>query len=98
MNRRLVLQPEADAELLEAMQYYELRKAGLRDEFFLAVDDALSAIRRRPESFPLVHADVRRALVRRFPYGVYYFVDDHDIIVIAIFHGKRNPKTWRDRR
>jgi toxin ParE1/3/4 len=98
MTRRLILRPEADAELTDAMEYYEERRRGLGDEFFFAVDDALTAIRHRAESFPAVHGDVRRALLRRFPYGVYYFVEGDAVVVIAIFHGKRNPKRWQDRR
>ena len=49
------------------------------------------------ESFPVVYQDVRRALTKRFPYGIYFVLDDSRIIVIAIFHAKRNPKTWQRR-
>ena len=44
-----------------------------------------------------VHRHVRRALIRRFPYGIYYAVDEELIEVIAVFHAKRDPKRWQDR-
>lgn len=58
----------------------------------------LEEIRWRSGSFPLVHKDVRRALIKRFPYGIYFFDEGASLIVIAIYHAKRNPKRWQERR
>jgi len=66
-------------------------------DLMLAVEATLAEIRRRPGSFPAVHNDVRRALLKRFPYGVFFLVGDAAISVIAIFHAKRDPRIWQQR-
>ncbi|MFS0513618.1 hypothetical protein ACEYW6_02690 [Nostoc sp. UIC 10607] len=50
-----------------------------------------------PESYVIVYADIRRAVVRRFPYAVYYRIVSSRVIVTAIFHGRRDPKSWQTR-
>lgn len=66
MSRRLIIRPEAEADLREAYAWYEEQRPGLGDEFLRAVDDCLAAIRRYPMMHPLVHREARRALARRF--------------------------------
>ena len=97
MKHRLVIRPEAEADLLDAMQWYKDQRQGLEDEFFLAFDAALSRLRRTPKSFPIVHESIRRVLLRRFPYGIYYLLEGEQITVIAVFHAKRDPKRWQQR-
>ena len=88
------IQPEAQAEIQEAYQWYEEKSAGLGAEFVRAVDACLSAIEGNPLAYALVHQQVRRALLRRFPYGIFYLVEDDTIVVIACFHGSRDPEQW----
>jgi plasmid stabilization system protein ParE len=71
MRPRLLVEPEAEAELDEAFTWYEGRAAGLGSEFLRAVRASFALIRRNPEQCPRVRGDIRRALVRRFPYAVY---------------------------
>jgi plasmid stabilization system protein ParE len=61
------------------------------------VDAALALIQRTPELHPLIHKQIRRALIRRFPFGIFYVVEEDTIRVLAVFHGKRNPMRWMDR-
>ncbi len=97
MSRRLIVRPEAEAEMTEAFDWYEDRVPGLGSEFLLCVDAVFSAILRSPRQFPQVHKIVRRALTRRFPYEV-FFIENHErIVVLAVFHAKRDPKRWRER-
>ena len=97
MSRRLIVRPEAEAEMADAFDWYEDRVPGLGSEFLLCVDAVFSAILRSPQQFPRVHKIVRRALTRRFPYEV-FFVEDHEcIVVLSVFHAKRDPKRWRKR-
>ena len=97
MIRRLIVRPEAEAEMADAFDWYENRAAGLGHDFLLCVDAILNAILRNPESFPLVHRIVRRALTRRFPYEIFFVEDDERIVVLSVFHARRNPKRWQDR-
>jgi plasmid stabilization system protein ParE len=91
MNYALVFRPEVREELNEAYIWYE-QKLGLGDEFLDCVDETLNRISQMPESYAVAHRDVRRALVRRFPYAVYYRIVSSRVIVIAIFHGRRDPQ------
>jgi len=87
--------PEADAELKEARAWYDEIRPELGDRFALAVEMTVEAIAANPLQFPVVHRGRRRAGVRRFPYGIFFEVQDDRIVVFACFHGKRNPKRWR---
>ena len=97
MPRELIIRPEAEAELGEAFEWYESRIQGLGSEFLLAIDATLAGILRNPLQHPLVHKTVRRALLRRFPYEIFFALGEHHIVILAVFHAKRNPKRWTDR-
>ena len=97
MPRELIIRPEADAELGEAFEWYETRVPGLGSDFILAIDATLAGILRNPRQHPRVHKTVRRALLRRFPYEIFFALGDHHIVILAVFHAKRNPKRWTDR-
>lgn len=97
MSRRLIVRPEAEAEMTDAFDWYEDRVPGLGSEFLLCVDAVFSAILCSPQQFPRVHKIVRRALTRRFPYEVFFVEDDERIVVLSVFHAKRNPKRWQER-
>ena len=97
MSRRLIIRPEAEAELAEAYRWYETHRPGLGEDFLLCVDARLASIQRNPALYPTVHKKVRRALVRRFPYGVFYVSERDTIAVIAIMHLGRSPERWRRR-
>jgi len=63
----------------------------------LSVEATLSRIRRNPKQFPIVDGNTRRALLKRFPYGVFYEIEESTIILTAVFHAKRNPRDRQDR-
>jgi plasmid stabilization system protein ParE len=63
----------------------------------LAVEATVEAIAEHPSQFPVVYRGWRRAGVRRFPYGVFFEVQEHRIVVIACFHSRRNPRHWQSR-
>jgi plasmid stabilization system protein ParE len=94
MNRRVILRPEAEAELAEAIDWYESRGKGLGADFMRAVDAAMAVIERNPEQYQIVKGQVRRAVLRRFPYGLIYVASQHEITVLACFHGRRDPRRW----
>jgi plasmid stabilization system protein ParE len=97
MNRKLILRPEAEAELAEAIDWYEVRGKGLGADFMRAVDAAMAAIERNPERYQIIKGQVRRAVLRRFPYGLIYVASQQDITVLACFHGRRDPRRWIER-
>jgi toxin ParE1/3/4 len=94
---RLVVRPAAEADILAAALWYESRSPGLGGEFLRAIDVAFAEIERAPGRFPVVHLQCRRALIRRFPYGV-YFVHAGDVVtVVACMHARRDPQRWQER-
>ena len=98
MTLPVVWIPEADADLKEALAWYEGIHPNLGVRFALAVDAAVEVIARSPLAFQTVHAEIRRVGVRRFPYGLFFKVESSRIVVIACMHGRRNPKRWKVRR
>ncbi|MGO9173294.1 MAG: type II toxin-antitoxin system RelE/ParE family toxin [Rhodomicrobium sp.] len=87
----------AELELDEAVAFYEQRAPGLGRQFLLEVANAVALIEEFPEAWPQV-SDVDRACrVKRFPYRLVYFIDDRDIVVLAVAHFKRRLQYWRDR-
>jgi len=85
MNYALVFRPEVREEVDEAYTWYESQQLGLGDEFLDCIDEMLDRICQMPESYPVVYRDVRRSVVRRFPYAVYYRIVSSRVIVTAIF-------------
>ena len=98
MTPRLLLEPEAEAEFLEAARWYEDRRPGLGTEFRASVETTLEVIEGAPERFPVALRDIRKARVPRFPYVVYYVPLSDVVSVIAIIHGRRSPRRWQARR
>lgn len=97
MSRGITIRPEAEAELAEAYAWYERQRPGLGDEFLVRLDECLSSIQSRPLLHPIVHREVRRALLRRFPYGVFYVLGEDRVTVLAVPHLSRAPTRWMDR-
>jgi toxin ParE1/3/4 len=97
MSGRVVFRPEAEEELREAYHWYESRRTGLGADFLLCVEAAISSVRRNPEMYPVVHKGVRRALIRRFPYGVFYLTEHEQVVVLAVFHAHRDPRSYQGR-
>lgn len=89
--------PEADAELAEARQWYARQHENLDIEFMQRIDESLSRIARNPNLYPIVYRALRRAIVRRFPFAVFYEVIGDEIQVIAVFHSRRDPERWKSR-
>lgn len=97
MKRAVVFRPEAEAEFGEAQDWYEARSRGLGGEFVAYVAAAVEQLRDEPDHLQRVDGEVRRALVRRFPYAVLYLADSESVVVLAVFHTSRDPNGWRAR-
>ncbi|MCC6536841.1 MAG: type II toxin-antitoxin system RelE/ParE family toxin [Bryobacterales bacterium] len=82
-----------------AQDWYESdASGGAGRRFRLAVDALVDRISHSPRQFPVVYKSVRRALVRRFPYALFFLVEENGaILVIACFHCSRDPLRWQQR-
>lgn len=97
-SRLLFIRREARSDLEDAFDWYEARGAGLGHEFLRAVRVQLAAIKLSPDRFPVVADDIRKAVLRRFPYTIYFVILRRQISVIAVLHGRRHPSRWQSRR
>lgn len=98
VTREIIVRPEAEVEVQQAFDWYEEQSKGLGLEFLRAIEACLFGITRNPFAYTVAKVpNVRRALVRRFPYALFYLVNDDAIIVIAVFNVKRQPIDWTKR-
>lgn len=95
---RLVVRPAAANDLRSAYRWYEERQPGLGEDLLEEVQAVIDRMLLLPRAYPMVHRDTRRALVRRFPYGIFFRTDDDAVIVVAVYHLCRNPRSWQQRR
>lgn len=90
MKWRLVVRPRAESDLREAQNWYENQRAGLGAEFLVEIDATIRVLIRDPQRHPVYYRGFRRALARRFPYKLFYRVQDDQIIVFRILHVRRD--------
>ena len=92
--RRLVISDRAAAEAALAAEWYETQAIGLGGEFLRVLDAVVAAITREPERFPRTSRTVRRALVRRFPYGVFFREYPDHVVILGVIHARRDWHRW----
>lgn len=97
MTFSLSIRAGAARDIADAHAWYEAENEGLGSEFLDALQLVFSRVVGAPERFPIVRADVRRALLRRFPYSVYFRVVGCELRVLAVVHQSRNPVGWQRR-
>ena len=97
MTLRIVFRRSARGEFEDAAVRYDDQRSGLGEEFIVEIEEAISRAAAAPERYPLVFGDIRRTVARRFPYSVYFRVRANSLVVLAVFHGRRNPAIWQRR-
>ncbi len=97
MKPRLVLRSRAELDVVAAIEWYEGERSSLGARFLTQLDALLERIGQHPRQFPEIESGVRRGLVNRFPYGVYFTEGRDEIVVLAILHLHRHPETWKNR-
>ena len=88
----------AESDVDGVLSWYRERGHDLANEFLSALDQCLDTIQGNPEAFAVIHRDIRRALLRRFPYCIFYIISHSEVIVLACLHGHRDPTVWQGRR
>jgi toxin ParE1/3/4 len=97
MSRSLQLHDDADLELNEAADYYDIESPGLGGVFLDDVDKGFARILERPDAATEVAPGVRKLVLAKFPFTVIYAVCTDVIRVLAIAHQRKRPYYWRDR-
>ena len=97
MSLRIVFRRAARREFEDAAVWYNRRRAGLGAMFRSAVDQALVAASEAPNRFPQMNPYVRRVIVRKSPYSIFYVTEFERLVILAVFHSRRDPQVWRSR-
>jgi toxin ParE1/3/4 len=98
VSRILTIEPEAEAEIAAAAAWYNERSPTVRETFVRAVERALALIQENPEQYQIVAGRIRRVMVGGFPYALFYYAFEREVLVMACFHCSRDPKRWQDRQ
>lgn len=91
------LSDEAEVDIDKSYDFYFQESLKVANTFFKQINLSFENIKHNPESFPIAHKDVRKFVVKKFPFVIYYRITDALILVVAIFHTSRNPEIWNER-
>jgi toxin ParE1/3/4 len=97
MSYSILVRPKAKADIREAARWYEKHRPGLAAKFLLSVEQAIDRLRATPKMHQVVVDDIRRKLLQRFSYFLYYQVEESRVVVVGLFHTSRDPQAWQDR-
>ena len=98
MKRRTFVRPEAQTDIREAARWYEDREPSLGLRFLREIRTSIQHINDNPLRFPIIEEDVRRALLHKFPYSIYFVNESEVTAIIAVLHQHRRPGEWKSRR
>ena len=93
----VTLRQEAEEDLKDAALWYEGHRSGLGGDFLDEVQRVIGLIEHNPQSYPRVHGEIYRAVISRFPFGMFYLVEGESAVVLAIMHASRDPNSWKNR-
>jgi plasmid stabilization system protein ParE len=93
----VLLGEAAKIELENAIEWYELQSQGLGRRFAQAIDITVKRLLLYPEISPILVKEIRRAMVKGFPYGIIYSLKDEYIEIISVAHSHRKPMYWEKR-
>jgi plasmid stabilization system protein ParE len=97
MSLAVTFHRAASAEFIKASTWHETKRVGLALEFIAEIDRCVSLASKHPLQFAVVREDIRRVVANRFPYSVYFRAEESRIVVLAVFHGSRDPAIWQCR-
>lgn len=84
----------AQKEIAEAFLWYEKQRSGLGKQLILLLEGKFEVLQQNPNQYPIVYKTIRRSLIKKFPYSIFYIVDNSTIEILAFFHMKRKPIHW----
>ena len=97
MAARFLIRPEARADIEESAFWYEDQRQGLGELFTTELFDLIHRIAEFPLQFPSVGSTVRRGLLHKFPYAVYFLLEEKAAVIVAVLHQRRDPAVWKGR-
>lgn len=95
--KQVIVRGEARRDVIEAYRWYEDRSPGLGLRFRDALDATITRARQNPVGYQVLFRELRRALVRRLPYAVFFRDHAEVVVIVAVLHMRRSPDVWRSR-
>ena len=96
MTYALRFLPRVEMDVVNGRLWYERKSVGLGEEFLRVFYARAQELTRNPLAYQRVHREIRRCLLRRFPYALYYRVDGNCVVVFGLFHCARDPRKLRE--
>jgi len=87
----------AKLDIKHAKNWYNFQRINLGNEFLFEVEKLQAQIQANPEQFPKSRNEIRKAVLSRFPYCLFFTIKSNTIKIIAVFHNSRNPIIWKER-
>ncbi len=87
----------AEEDLENSKKYYDNQQQGLGSDFLLEIKEVVLRIEKNPYQFSVIDKKARKVSLKRFPFAIFFVVEDNLINVFSIFHFSRNPDVWRKR-
>ncbi len=94
---QLRIHPFAELDIKHAKDWYNVKSDNLGDEFFIEVEKTISQLLHNPKQFPITTKNIRKAVVKRFPFCIFYINTANTVDLYAVFHNSRNPQVWKKR-
>lgn len=96
--RKIIILPFAEQDIRDSVIHYTEKEVGLEKHFLAIINQAFQIISKKPFAFPFIKNPIRKFIIKDFPFNVYYFVEEDNIYILAVFHKKRDPKAWKTRK
>ncbi len=93
-----IFHPEAEEEFNKAIDYYEEIESGLGYDFAIEIYSTIQRAVAFPKAWAVMEGEIRRTLVKRFPYGVLYSEEEDGLYILAVMHLHRHPNYWKHRK
>ena len=97
MTRELLVSREARVDITDAIAGYRTVSAALATRFGEELERVYANVAEYPEMYPVVYERFHRALLRKFPYSVFYVVDEAIVLIVGVVHQARDESTWKRR-
>ena len=95
--KRIIILPFAEEDIRDSVKYYSENEKNLDKQFLKIIDQAFRLISENPQTFPEVKLNIRKFVVKNFPFNIFYTFEKDSIFILAVFHMKRDPKKWKKR-
>ncbi len=96
-NYKLLIHPFAELDMTDAKEWYDLQQEGLGNKFVSEIRETVKCIQENPFQFPKEKKNIRKAIVHKFPYSIFFYTNKELINIFAFFHSSRNPLIWQKR-